>query len=136
MRADSEQSSDTPSTDTINPAANLWLRRDESGRLHEIGPADSTAATSRTAKNAAHVQALAARLGRDAEEMAAKIPEDTLRRLKYPVLAHTNEDGSVSYTRDPGIVEGVISTHSKDLSPEKEKRFDGTTRDSRGRFVK
>jgi hypothetical protein len=32
------------------------------------------------------VQRLAARLGKDPDEIASKIPPDTLRRTKYPVL--------------------------------------------------
>src|ERR1017187_6387583 len=76
MSADWEKSLRSPSEDPINPQANEWIRRDDSGRLSEIGPADSTRATSRAVKNAAAVQRLAARLGIDAEELASKIPAD------------------------------------------------------------
>lgn len=136
MSADSARSTRTPSTDPINLEANAWLPASDLEKLREIASPASTRGTSPTAKNAAHLQALAARLGKDPEEMAAKIPADTIRRLKNPVLAHTNDDGSVSYTRDLGITEGVISGYGKDISPEKDKKFDGSTRDSRGRFVK
>lgn len=136
MSGDSERSTATPSTDPINLSANAWMESFDLERLSEIASPGSTRGTSRIARSAAHVQALAARLGKDAEELASRIPADTLRRLKYPVLAHENPDGSVSYTRDPGIVEGVISTVGKDFSPMADKKFDSAKRDSRGRYTK
>lgn len=125
-----------PSKDPINLEANAWMESSDLERLRETESPGSTRATSRTAKSAAHVQALAARLGRSESDLVAKIPEDTLRRLKYPVQSHTNPDGSVEYRRDPGIVEGVLSSHAKDFSPEGDKRYDKPQRDARGRFVK
>lgn len=52
---------------------------------------------------------LADRLGVDADELAKRIPEDTLRRTKYPVIEHVNEDGTRSFDHDAGIHEGRIS---------------------------
>jgi hypothetical protein len=53
---------------------------------------------------------LAKRLGKDPDELAAKIPADTLRRTKYPVLEQIDEDGRVTFKHDAGIItEGLIS---------------------------
>ena len=94
-----------PSKDPINPDANRWLYRDAQGRLHETSAAEPGATASRTAQ-AAHVQALAASLGVDAEELARRIPEDTLRRLKFPVLEQVDpESGLPVFKHDPGIIE-------------------------------
>lgn len=105
MKEDSERSTDTPSTYRSPEAATAWLSSAPE-RQNATGSPGSTTATSRTGPTAqaAHVQALAARLGRDAEEMAARIPEDTLRRLKNPVVAIDNGDGTTSYNRPSGII--------------------------------
>lgn len=39
-----------------------------------------------------------------------EIPADTLRRLKFPVIAQENADGTTTYRHDPGIREGRIFT--------------------------
>jgi hypothetical protein len=49
---------------------------------------------------------LADRLGKNPDELAARIPADTLRRTKYPVLEQETEDGKRSFKHDPGIEEG------------------------------
>jgi hypothetical protein len=49
---------------------------------------------------------LARRLGVDPDELTQKIPPDTLRRLKYPLLEQETEEGTRTFTHDPGIVEG------------------------------
>jgi hypothetical protein len=48
---------------------------------------------------------LAERLGKNPDELAARIPTDTLRRTKYPVL-ESEEDGYRSFKHDPGIEDG------------------------------
>ena len=83
-----------PSKDPINPDANRWLYRDAQGRLHETSAAEPGATASRIAQ-AAHVQALAASLGVDAEELARRIPSDTLRRLKFPVIEQVDPDSGL-----------------------------------------
>jgi hypothetical protein len=103
-----------PSKDPINPEANRWLYRDAQGRLHETRAAEPGATASRTAQ-AAHVQALAARLSVPAEQLAEHIPEDTLRRLKYPVIEQTDPDnGLATFKHDPGIIQdgriGLLKT--------------------------
>lgn len=85
-----------------HPKVNEGLRGSE--RPSETRPAARGATGSPTALSAQLVR-LARRLGRPAEELAAQIPEDTLRRLKYPLLESMNEDGTRSYAHDPGIVE-------------------------------
>jgi len=60
---------------------------------------------------AAPLLRLAHRLGRSPEELARRIPPDTIRRLKYPVKESPGEvPGSVRFEHDLGIEEGVRST--------------------------
>lgn len=40
---------------------------------------------------------LARRMGADADELAKKYPDDTLRRTKYPVVEERQEDGTILY---------------------------------------
>ena len=138
MSADSERSTATPSTDTVNLEANQWLPPSVLERLSATVNPGSTRATSRAAKSAGRVQSLAQRLGRSEAEVASKIPEDTLRRLKYPVLAHTNPDGSVTYTHDVIDRKAGMQTPlgGKDLSPAHEPRYDAPKRDGSGKFSK
>jgi hypothetical protein len=56
-----------------------------------------------TRKMAAAIQRLALRLGKDPDEIAAKIPEDTIRRLRYPVIERELEDGTREFEHDLGI---------------------------------
>lgn len=49
------------------------------------------------------LQKLARRLGRNADDIAAKIDADTIRRTKYPVIEVVNDDGTITY-RDPKVV--------------------------------
>lgn len=96
-----------------NPETNAWVAKETS--LPKFGtPPDSSLASSREraasrtrAKNAAQIQALAARLGLDAEELAKKIPEDTIRRLKYPMIEQTDDEGRSVFKHDIGIVTDV-----------------------------
>jgi hypothetical protein len=61
------------------------------------------------------VQRLAARLGKDPDEIASKIPPDTLRRTKYPVLEQMTPDGKRVFEHDMGIVSGVRSLSPVDV---------------------
>jgi hypothetical protein len=45
----------------------------------------------------ATVMRVARRLQRDADEIAKQIPDDTLRRTKYPVIEEVQPDGSILY---------------------------------------
>lgn len=70
------------------------------------GSAGASAAPRTPARpQAAKVQALAAQVGVDAEELAAKIPADTLRRLKFSVIESTDSDGRSTFKHDLGIVQ-------------------------------
>lgn len=57
------------------------------------------------------VQRLARRIGADPDELAKKIPSDTLRRTKYPVIETVNADGTRSFRHDLGIEEGRRALH-------------------------
>ena len=93
-----------------NPETNAWVARETSLPKFGTPPGFSLAslkerAASRTlARNAAHVQQLAAKLGLDPEELAKRIPEDTLRRLKYSVIEQLDENGLSMFKHDIGIV--------------------------------
>lgn len=55
----------------------------------------------------AQVLRLAKRLGVDPDELASRIPADTLRRTKYPVIELVDEDGKRrTFKHNPGIEEG------------------------------
>lgn len=100
-----------PSKDRINPKANEWMEREG---VHSPPSTVTSPASSRASKNgkgplrtmSAQVQRLASRLGTNPDELAAKIPEDTLRRTKFPVLEIENDDGTRTFKHDPGIEEG------------------------------
>lgn len=102
-----------PSEDTFHaehPETNAWAESDPLLPNFSTPPGSSRDSASANAasrtKQAAHVQALAAKLGLDAEELAKKIPEDTLRRLKYPVILEEDpETGITKFKHDIGIVE-------------------------------
>jgi hypothetical protein len=93
-----------------NPKTNAWL--EESAPLSQrertqpaSSPGSSSARGASPTKQAARVQSLAATLGLDAEELAKRIPEDTLRRLKYPVLEQTDpESGLTKFEHDLGVM--------------------------------
>jgi hypothetical protein len=101
-----------PSEDKFHeerPETNRWLEETgASGSIAPTSPAFSRAITSAkdssATKQAAQVQRIARALGRDAEELAKKIPEDTLRRLKYPLLEHKDETGRLMFKHDVGVV--------------------------------
>lgn len=97
-----------PSKDRIDPKLNLWL---DKGKPKETTPAAPGVIGSRTKRRAmsAQVQRLAKRLGTDPDELAKKLPADTLRRSKYPVIEIINEDGTRTYKHDLGIFDGPRS---------------------------
>ena len=53
---------------------------------------------------------LASRLEVDPDELATKIPADTIRRTKYPALEEILPDGSRLFKHDLGIHEGPRSS--------------------------
>jgi hypothetical protein len=58
------------------------------------------------------IQRLARRLGIPATELAAKIPADTIRRTKYPVIEEQNGDGTTSFNNVPQIITAPRSSAS------------------------
>ena len=91
-----------PSKDPINEQANAWM----GGENLEVGKG-LEAATPKPAKKertmAAQLLRLARRLGVDPDELATKIPADTIRRLKYPTLEQRDREGARSFEHDIGI---------------------------------
>lgn len=133
------------------PETNSWLERDESGAFRLTAPtrpgsfhASARANDASRTRNAAKVQALAAKLGLDAEKLAQRIPEDTLRRLKFPMLEQTDPlTGLTSFKHDVGIVEGRKGLTAVDRAHESIPHGSGgkghnapTPRDDAGRFTK
>ena len=74
------------------------------GRLNATAPAERTRVGSRIAMSGI-VQQLARSLGRDAEELAAQIDPETIRKTKFPVIEERLEDGKILFKHDPGIIE-------------------------------
>ena len=66
------------------------------------------------APQAAKIQSLATELHEDPEKLAKRIPADTLRRLKFPMIEERNADGTTSFKQDKGIVEGQRSLVATD----------------------
>lgn len=117
--------------DLMNERAWSWLS--DRAKQRVTVQAARKAARQRIARSAAYVQDLARRSGSDPEALAATVPEDTLRRLKYPMHVTVNEDGTRKFEHDLGIVEGVKSLLATD------RGTDGATpaprpRDESGRF--
>lgn len=132
-----------PSQDTFHqeqPETNraLFASLSAEERQRVIGKAVSTRGTSLRGKaaQAAHLQALAVRLGVDAEVLAEKIPEDTLNRLKYPMLEQEQEDGTRQYVHDVGIMRDARrSLLATDHSEERITQNAPAARDERGKFI-
>lgn len=88
--------------------ANRWMQQDADGVMRE-----KTAKPKRKTQ-AAYVQKLAVSMGGDAEKMAERIPEDTLRRLKNSVIEEPQADGTTKFKHDIGVREGVKSLLATD----------------------
>jgi hypothetical protein len=102
-----------PSTDSFHskrPELNRSLVNDglvssDPERLRETSARAPGATGSRAGQRAmsAQVQRLAKRLDKDPDELAKKIPADTLRRTKYPVIEQVDEQGRRTFKHDTGI---------------------------------
>jgi hypothetical protein len=122
-----------PSKDQMNEPAWRWLSDRARQRANVLGA--KRAAASQIARSAAYVQELARRSGLDPEALAARIPADTLRRLKYPMIQQVNEDGTRSFEHDLGIQEGRKSLLATDRGTD--GAYDAPApRDESGRFIK
>lgn len=98
-----------PSKDPINQKANAWLSGQERPSATEHLARGATASQTGRRGLSSVVLRLASRLGIEPEELADRIPADTLRRLKYPVIETVEEDGSRSYKDDKQVMEGRSS---------------------------
>lgn len=70
----------------------------------------TASATGQTAAPGPALVRLADRLRVRVEDLVRDIPEDTLRRTRYPVKEQPQPDGTTAYEHDLGIVEGRISS--------------------------
>jgi hypothetical protein len=95
-----------PSKDPINAKANAWL--EEEGLVLASKPSAPTKARPRR-EMSPQILRLARRLDADPDELAKKIPADTLRRTKYPVIEIVNADGTRTFKHDLGINEGLVA---------------------------
>ncbi len=86
---------------TGDPVARLSVR----ARQIETGGAAHTPAGTPTGSQGRRMSAavlrLAKRLGRDPDELAAGIPDDTLRRTKYAVVEEKMPDGTILFKHIP-----------------------------------
>lgn len=133
-----------------NPATNKWLEEaEDSLQTAPTLPGSSSTSTRARAtsgtKQAAMIQRLARVTGEDAEALAARIPEDTLRRLKYPVLEQVDpETGLQKFEHDRGIIHDhrqplLAPDRAHDTIPKGSNGRGagiGQVRDSIGRFTK
>jgi hypothetical protein len=99
-----------PSKDPIKAETNVWMGEQAPGIVQQGLAIASPKPKKKDRPMAAQILRLAKRLGRDPDELAAELPEDTIRRLKYPVLEHVEKDGSRAFDHDIGIqVDGRLS---------------------------
>lgn len=99
-----------PSEDPINEDANKWMR--EVGIEQGAGALVGKQPKPPKRRMAAAIQRLALRLGKDPDEIAAKLPEDTIRRLQYPVVERVAPDGKKrEFEHDLGISDRTRSTY-------------------------
>jgi hypothetical protein len=103
--------SDASSTNSEYPSRSEQAKRSrsESERLRAISRAGRGVTGSKIAPSAVLMR-LADRLGRNPEELAASIDEDTLRRTKFPVDEIDHEDGTITFKHPLGIIEGRRAT--------------------------
>jgi len=101
-----------PSKDRIDPSLNKWLDPEKRSATGARARGASASPTGRKGLSAAALR-LANRLGLTPEELVARIPADTLRRLKYPVIETVEEDGTRTYKRDLEVTEGPRSLSSR-----------------------
>lgn len=90
------------SADPINEKANSWMDEENLRPHREVAhrPRGSRRQMS------AQIIRLADRLGVDPDELAARIPEDTIRRTKYPVIEQVDDHGRRSFRHDQQAHEG------------------------------
>jgi hypothetical protein len=109
----------------------------DQARLTETGALVPGREGSRTAPSepTPQVTRLARRLDVDADELASKIPPETLRRTRYPLIERRMEDGTTVFNHDLGIVEAPQSLVAPDRA-EVPKIKAPKARDGSGKFTK
>jgi len=120
--------------DKMNDKAWSWLSDRARQRVTALrGPRQGA---SRIARSAAYVLDLASRANVDPAELADRIPEDTLRRLKYPYITTEQEDGTRTFKHDIGIItDGRRDLRSTDRGTDGAEPAP-TLRDESGRFIR
>jgi hypothetical protein len=99
-----------PSNDPINPKVNAWMEGENLEVSQGLMAALPKPTKTKERPMAGQLLRLARRLGLDPDELAQKIPADTIRRLKYPVLEQRERDGARGFEHDIGIkTDGRIS---------------------------
>lgn len=98
-----------PSKDRVNPTANAWLETVPGRSSVQERPSGIASATSGPKPRSASLIRLAERLGTTEAFLLERYPEDTLRRMKYPVLEDPQDDGSIRYLHPKGTIEGPRS---------------------------
>lgn len=94
-----------PSKDRVNPKANAWLER-VPGRSSVQERPQGTEGARRGKPRSASLIRLADQLGVPEGVLLDKYPEDTLRRLKYPVIEEPSSDGTTKFHHPKGVIEG------------------------------
>lgn len=129
-----------PSADRVDPKTNAWMEGDgtSSGRTARTthGSSRDSGKEPVVALQSGVVQRLALSTGKDPNELAAAIPADTLRRLKFPVITQRNEDGTVTY-KEHNLVIGDGRKPLLAVDRGEAGRVEaGPPRDGKGRFSK
>lgn len=96
-----------PSKDPINEKANEWMRREG---IEQGAAANVPRPRKAVRRMAGQVLRLAMRLGQDPDTIAEKIPDDTMRRLQFPVKESVTPDGKRVFEHDLGIGDRARST--------------------------
>lgn len=109
-----------PSEDKFHsdhPETNSWMVPTHEGlassssvqvKLSATSPAGRPLGIKRIVMSAL-IQRLARSLGASSTDLAESIPDDTIRRTKYPVREKSMLDGTTLFEHPEGIVEGVMS---------------------------
>jgi hypothetical protein len=102
-----------PAKDTFHakrPEVNEWMSgraglSAPSGRAGSKATTTSSRASSPKRDMSAQLQRLAQRTQQNPDELAERIPADTLRRTKYPVLETVDAEGRRTFKHDIGITD-------------------------------
>lgn len=93
--------------------ANKWMVTEGLASSGPEKPRETASAPEKRTVTSAVVQGLARRLGKDPESLAKKLPQDTVRRTKYPSLISRDADGRLIFKHDPGVSHGRHASTKK-----------------------